>query len=362
MKLYKYRPLNELLFKELAYHEIFFASYDELNDPLDLNAGIDFMPRKSSDIAYLLRSLYRKVVMYWLKTENMEEARKHIGELRSLFDNRTRIDGLVQTIYAQVTANQNGDERLTFAGLKNEVHQILEKQSLDKLFRLEDMEGDLVRLSKKFLQSSYVTCFSEINDNFLMWSHYASKHMGICLEFTIEDQEKFLYEIVLTKEPQYNGDENQLSGHLAQHAIYTGQVRKVTYNDRQAAINFFAFAGAFENEDDVDLVHLTKSHWHGYAHQLEQVFCCKTSPWNDEKEWRAIEINFDRAKTPEERTRHYPIESLSAIYFGLKTPQSIKNRIAKIYKRKYDATVRFLEAKLVEGRTIKFQEWSDEQE
>jgi hypothetical protein len=37
--------------------------------------------------------------------------------------------------------------------------------------------------------NSGVCCFSEVNDNMLMWSHYADNHKGICLKFssTISD-------------------------------------------------------------------------------------------------------------------------------------------------------------------------------
>ncbi|WP_460145651.1 DUF2971 domain-containing protein [Pseudomonas sp. S2_A02] len=34
-----------------------------------------------------------------------------------------------------------------------------------------------------FLKNRGVTCFSERNDDLLMWSHYGSQYRGICLEF-----------------------------------------------------------------------------------------------------------------------------------------------------------------------------------
>lgn len=33
-----------------------------------------------------------------------------------------------------------------------------------------------------------ITCFSETNDNILMWSHYSNKHEGICLGFDIDEK------------------------------------------------------------------------------------------------------------------------------------------------------------------------------
>ena len=54
MKLYKYRPLTEFLFKELYYQELYFSTYAELNDPLDLSARIEFTPEKEKQVSYLV--------------------------------------------------------------------------------------------------------------------------------------------------------------------------------------------------------------------------------------------------------------------------------------------------------------------
>ncbi len=54
MKLYKYRPLTDFLFKELFYQEIYFSCYSELNDPLDLSARIEFSPKNEKQVSYLV--------------------------------------------------------------------------------------------------------------------------------------------------------------------------------------------------------------------------------------------------------------------------------------------------------------------
>ncbi len=36
-----------------------------------------------------------------------------------------------------------------------------------------------------------ISCFSEINDSFLMWSHYADKHKGACIGFSTERLKTF---------------------------------------------------------------------------------------------------------------------------------------------------------------------------
>ena len=58
-KLYKYRPLSEFLFKELKYNELYFASYPELNDPLDLSTRINFKPKDKNQLRYLLSFLIK---------------------------------------------------------------------------------------------------------------------------------------------------------------------------------------------------------------------------------------------------------------------------------------------------------------
>jgi len=39
-----------------------------------------------------------------------------------------------------------------------------------------------------------ITCFSEIPDNLLMWSHYADSHMGVCIGFDIK---KLYFDIIM---------------------------------------------------------------------------------------------------------------------------------------------------------------------
>jgi hypothetical protein len=86
------------------------------------------------------------------------------------------------------------------------------------------------------------------------------------------------------------------------------------------------------------------------------VFSTKTKPWSYEKEWRAININFGEPQHPEERIRHYPIEVLSSIYFGIRTPENTKNRIHNIFK-KLNKKIQFFDCKPTNGRDLGFEIW-----
>ncbi len=121
MKLYRYRPLNEFLFKELLYQELYFASYLELNDPLDLSAKIDFSPRKVDDIekliTYFLFGLYTTK-----KVENLNEI-------------------LVQF-------NSNEESRKVFC---SRLFDALKKiNSIKKFVSFEDVEKEFNLISKEF--------------------------------------------------------------------------------------------------------------------------------------------------------------------------------------------------------------------
>src|SRR6185436_7161491 len=60
MKLYRYRPPTELVFKELRYSELYLAPPIELNDPLDLNGQLNFFPSTSEEIEGLVQFLQRQ--------------------------------------------------------------------------------------------------------------------------------------------------------------------------------------------------------------------------------------------------------------------------------------------------------------
>ncbi|GEN68700.1 DUF2971 domain-containing protein [Chryseobacterium rhizosphaerae] len=225
------------------------------------------------------------------------------------------------------------------------------------MFNSTNFKAEIDRLTKKFLKSSYVSCFSETNNNFLMWSHYSTKHMGICLEFSLDNPMSFPYEFIGNRKIDREKYKNRLSEGEIKSYIYWEKLDKVSYQEEQPYINFYNFAPVFENEYDCDLLGLSKSWTHKYAFELKSLFSCKTRNWEYENEWRAIEINFEKQQQPEERIRHYPIETLTAIYFGINTPENVKNRIYKIFESK-QTKIAFYDAKLNGTNSLDFDYWN----
>lgn len=354
--LYKYRPLTEFLFKELYYQEIYFASYSELNDPLDLSARIDFAPRKIGQIESLLWFLFKTTLKLGNdeRVLNSSEVSNNQNLLKFNDDKKLRAK-YKSLLFRELTKFEKKHKFISLNDLEN----ILLSTSNEIPFNL-DLHGfntEIKRLASKFLENSHTTCFSENNSDFLMWSHYASKHSGICLEFTLENSMLFPY-LISDKRPE-NKEEylKRISKWNINQTIFWGNIKKVNYQENQPHINFFDFSPVFDNEFDCDLIGLSKGWTHGFAYELQNVFSTKTLPWAYEKEWRAIEINFGDKKEPEERINHYPIECLTAIYFGIRTPENVKKRIFKILDRHSKHKMKYFSAIATSGRELEFEDW-----
>lgn len=118
------------------------------------------------------------------------------------------------------------------------------------------IEAHLVR------EARGVSCFSETNNNPLMWAHYAGGHKGFCLEFRTELEP-------LSK---------------LHKAKYVKSVPKISP------------LVAIADNDELQQLGL-------------DLFLTKSDSWSYEKEWRALHKKVGTPYT-------YPSEALSGIYFG----------------------------------------------
>lgn len=241
----------------------------------------------------------------------------------------------------------------------DELESILQSTSdcIPCRFSIIDLKIELNRLSQMFFENSYVNCFSECKNDFLMWSHYASKHSGICLEFTLDKHELFPFKKTGLRIANNQKYLQKISNWNINETILWEKIYKVKYQDNQPHINFFEFAPVINNEYDCDLIGLSKSWTHNFARELESVFSTKTLPWAYEKEWRAIIINFKDKKEPEERISYYPIECLTGIYFGIRTPEDVKKRVFKIFDRHHSQNIKYYTCIPTSGRELTFSNW-----
>ncbi len=111
---------------------------------------------------------------------------------------------------------------------------------------------------QQFLAKRGVSCFSEVNDDLLMWSHYGGRYKGYCLEFSTEIE-------------PFN------------------RAREVTYTEQIPEISVSPYLIADEHDHVSDL------------------FTVKSKSWSYEKEWR---IFHQTAGTQ----YHYTSDALTGIY------------------------------------------------
>lgn len=112
----------------------------------------------------------------------------------------------------------------------------------------------------QFLRARGATCFSERNDDLLMWAHYSGKYKGFCLEFSTE---------------------------------FTpfSKAKQVQYHKKIPEASILPFLVGDKPDRAIDF------------------FCIKPQSWAYEKEWRIFHQNAG--------TRyHYEANSLTGIYFG----------------------------------------------
>ena len=154
------------------------------------------------------------------------------------------------------------DEYLKGPGIPITVRSEFETSSISQLRAsvLRAATTGFHQAVQAFLAKRGVACFSETNDNLLMWSHYGGRYKGFCLEFDT------------SSEPFRN-------------------VTPVRYVPKLPLIT-------------ISQVLLDKT-----FSPIRELFCTKSTAWKYESEWRAIHA--------EAGTQYcYPSSALTGIYFG----------------------------------------------
>jgi len=209
LRLYKYEPLTTRALQNLKSQIIYFGSPLNFNDPYDCALTPNIKTPTDEDIATIRK--------FHLHNERLPIlSRKQLETLR--------------------------------------VEQLREKffQAAHGAVKIE---------TENFLKSGGVACFSESNEDLLMWSHYGGHYKGFCLEFS-------------------------------KPADLFTKIRKVNYQPSLPSID----VATILMNSDIGFI-------------IDTLFCTKSIAWAYEKEWRAIHkvagTEFG-----------YPAEALTGIYFG----------------------------------------------
>jgi hypothetical protein len=185
---------------------------------------------------------------------------------------------------ARFRLSAEADERLPLQA-RRAMASIHDEQLAEMLIR---QTSQVVQLTiDNFLSTKGVTCFSESNESLLMWSHYAGRGQGICLEF---DTSFSPFEKVL----------------------------KVDYPAEAPAID------------------LTQPLLDGNFDQVDRLYCTKSIHWSYEREWRGIHAVANTSFT-------YDAKCLRAVYFGTEVERDLIDIICLILQGQNEY-VRFFQA------------------
>ena len=194
--------------------------------------------------------------------------------------------------FAQIAVRHEGG-RLKRKELREKVRGELHQLD-DPGFR-NDVRNSMMREMKTW----GICCFSAVRDNILMWSHYANKHQGFCLEFANErNNERFGVEV--RDDGQY--EEPMVSAPL-----------QVGYSDIYPVAN---------------LIHDNIS---------KEIFLTKAKQWAYEEEWRLI--------VPHHLgTWHFPSQYLTGVIFGCRMSDEHKEMIRE-WCRNREPAISYYEAR-----------------
>lgn len=230
--IYKYESCSLRNLRNLKNQVVYFGAPSNFNDPYDCALDPRIRVPEDEDIDQLRKAL--------LSTEDAPEKIK--AELEKIEDDDLR------------------------AILINRSQEILEKHA------------------QQFLDQRGVACFSEINDDLLMWSHYADRYTGYCLGFN-------------TRYDPF------------------GRLKRVEYADEMPEID--AVSSMIENEFS----------------QMLKLFLTKSNSWAYEREWRCMH---ERAGTE----FGYRAEALESVFFGPEMPRDCLEIICLILQG-HNSGVRF---------------------
>lgn len=160
-------------------------------------------------------------------------------------------------------------------------HKMLEQYRSANYITKNKLLKETLRIS---LETVGVFCLTELNDNLLMYSHYADSHKGMCLQFTFDEE-------------------------------HSKKLRKVVYSHDSTLVKINVFKREY----------------------TEHVIMNKSNIWEYEREWRFIHL-FKKGTT--DRFFSFPPGFLTGIIFGCKTPSKdeemlrsvMKSRAVKFYK------------------------------
>lgn len=192
-----------------------------------------------------------------------------------------------------------------------------------------------VRDLQQLKDMAKIACFTEKNDNVLMWSHYADEHKGICVEYDLKRLTEDKFDILKHLYPVLYGKRRIIKKDIS------SLVESHKDLDRAIADNM-VYEGC-EALDDILPLFLTK----GWA-------------WEYEQEWRIIYTKKQMYEINDSDLYSGNLEfpCISGVYLGYRIDPEIKKNIGEICQRcgSPEKPIALYQAKLdLQGYDIRFE-------
>ena len=181
----------------------------------DLVAGKEVSKEKTLSFLNSVKitnpEFYNKIIKNELTDKDLNEFYKTVGQSKYV---RILIDDELKKNNYNLNLFSSND-------IISQLEKIAKMQNLDFDFselneNIQSEKDRMFSLLKNTLSNKIrMTCFTNKNNNILMWSHYANKHNGICVKYDLKDCKELLYStfpvVYSTKRPSISKNELLIS-------------------------------------------------------------------------------------------------------------------------------------------------------
>lgn len=305
MHIYRYRPNGLLSQKGLLYDEWYFASREELNDPIEMQSKFEFNGN-SPEIWKLISTNFSK------DANDAQIIATYLANLSPISYERLLQDfeRHKQTIIS-----------ITFKDKTTTIREILEFRK-----KLDTLESTLSLFSPG---SGYSVSLSKNPSDMLMWSHYASSHQGYCIIYRPIDGH-------LHQCPNRTKQSLQVSSAHSAHIGHRFKINEVHYSDQLDAIDAFSLLPCHLT----GYPHLPEPDRLQYHSNIQNQLLTKNKCWEYEKECRLLlpqpskYISGESAYSNLQRLFYYDFGQIAGIIFGARMPEHEKKTIREIVNLK----------------------------
>ena len=183
-KLYKYQGFNDYSINNLFKSVVWLSSPENFNDPYD--CALTF---SSFD---LFKHIFPLKIDEILSEALIDESIISEDEKKLILDSNDSLITFSKIMISKEETIKVEDREELLATLM----EVVNKVSSDTFSPFSSIVKE----------STVVSCFSELNDSIVMWSHYANHHKGFCLEYDFSELSetnkisRIIYPVIYQKE------------------------------------------------------------------------------------------------------------------------------------------------------------------